>query len=54
MVTRRRQPETRIGRVSNELYLGALVLGGVTVVAGILAAVIAFAMQVSTWVTMAD
>ena len=54
MVTRRRQPETRIGRVANELYLGALVLGGVTVVAGVLAALIAFAMQLSDWVTMAD
>ena len=54
MVTRRRQPETRIGRVANELYLGALVVGGVSVVAGILALLVAFAMQVSNWVMMAD
>jgi hypothetical protein len=55
MVTRRRgQPETWIGRFANEVYLGALVLGGVTVLAGIVAALIAFAMQVSNWVQMAD
>ena len=54
MVTRRREPETWIGRVANELYLGALVVGGVSVVAGILALLVAFAMQVSNWVMAAD
>jgi hypothetical protein len=54
MVTRRREPETWIGRLASEVYLGALVLGGVSVVAGIVAVLIALAMQVSNWVTMAD
>jgi hypothetical protein len=54
MVTRRRQPETWIGRLANEVYLGALVLAGVTVAAGIVALVIALALQVSNWVKLAD
>jgi hypothetical protein len=54
MVTRQRQPETWIGRVANELYLGALVVGGVSMVAGILALLVALAMQVSNWVMMAE
>jgi hypothetical protein len=55
MVTRRRgQPETWIGRLANEVYLGALVLGGAVVVAGVVAALIAFAMEVGDWVTMVD
>ena len=54
MVTRQREAETWIGRVANEVYLGALVVGGVSVVAGILALVVAFAMQISNWVMAAD
>ena len=55
MVLRQRgQPETRIVRLANEVYVGALVLGGVTAVAGVVAALIAFAMRVSEWVAMAD
>ncbi len=54
MVTRRRGPETWIGRVANEVYLGALVVGGVSILAGIVAALIALALQLSNWVTMAD
>jgi hypothetical protein len=54
MVTWRRQPETWIGRVANEVYLGALVVGGVSVLAGILALLVALGMQVSNWVMMTD
>ena len=55
MVLRQRgQPETWIGRLANEVYVGALVVGGVMAVAGVAAALIAFAMRVSQWVAMAD
>jgi len=53
MVTRR-EPETWIGRVANELYLGALVVGGVSVMAGVLALLVALAMQISNWVMAVD
>lgn len=54
MVTQRRQPDTWIGRLANEVYLGALVVGAVVVLGGIVALLVAFALQVSNWVTMAD
>jgi hypothetical protein len=54
MVIQRRQPETWLGRLANEVYLGALVFGAVVVAAGVVAALIAFVMQVSNWVQMAE
>jgi hypothetical protein len=54
MVTPRRQPETWFARVANEVYVGALVVGAVVLLAGIAAGLIAIVMQVNHWVTMAD
>jgi hypothetical protein len=54
MVIGRREPESWIGRLANEVYLGALVLGAVVVVGGVVAGIVEFALQVSNWVAMAD
>ena len=54
MVTERRQSGNWMGRLVNELYLGALVLGAVVVVGGVLAAVVAALMEISHWVALAD
>jgi hypothetical protein len=54
MVTQRRQSDTWIGRVANEVYVGALVVGAVTVLGGIIAALVALALQLNNWVAMAD
>lgn len=48
------RPEKRVGRVANEVYLGALILGVVVVLAGLAAAVVAGVMQVSRWVALGD
>jgi hypothetical protein len=54
MVTRQREPETWFGRVANEVYLGALVVGAVVLLAGIAAGLIAVVMEVNNWVMMVD
>lgn len=55
MATRSRpQVGTWLGRLANELYLGAMVMGAVTVIAGLVAVAVIIAMRVSTWVQMAD
>jgi hypothetical protein len=46
--------EKRVGRVANEVYLGAVVFGAVVMVIGLLAAVVAGVMQVSRWVALGD
>jgi hypothetical protein len=46
--------EKRVGRVANEVYLGAVVFGVVVMVVGLLAAVVAGVMQVSRWVALGD
>jgi hypothetical protein len=54
MLIRRRQPETWFGRLANEVYLGALVFGALVVAAGVVALLVAFVMEVTNWVQMAD
>lgn len=46
--------DKRVGRVVNELYVGALVLGVIVVLGGLVAAVIAGVMQVSRWVALGN
>lgn len=47
-------PKNRIGRMANEVYVGALVLGVVIVLAGVVAAIVAGVMQVSRWVALGN
>ena len=54
MAARRHEADSWFGRLANELYLGAVVLGGIAVVGGIIAALIEVALEVSDWVAMAD
>lgn len=46
--------EKRVGRVVNEVYVGALALGVVVVLGGVVAAIIAGVMQISRWVALGD
>jgi hypothetical protein len=46
--------EKRVGRVANEVYLGAIVFGVVVMLVGVVAAVVAGVMQVSRWVALGD
>jgi hypothetical protein len=48
------RPKNRVGRVANEVYVGALVLGVVVVLAGVVAAIVAGVMQVSRWVALGN
>ncbi|MCW5893231.1 MAG: hypothetical protein KIT14_22175 [bacterium] len=50
----RQRSEGRFGKVANEFYVGALVVGVVVVVAGVVAAIVALTMSVSRWVALAD
>jgi hypothetical protein len=52
MVTRQRQPESWLGRLANEVYVGAVVLGLGMVVAGVIALVVTLALRVNAWVMM--
>lgn len=44
----------RFGKVANEFYVGALVVGIVVVVVGVIAGIVSFTMSVSRWVALAD
>ncbi len=50
----RRQPESWLGRLANEVYVGAMVLGLGLAVAAVVAVLVAVAMRVNEWVVMAD
>lgn len=50
----RQRSNGRFGKVANEFYVGALVVGVLVVVAGVLAAIVSFTMSVSRWVALAD
>ena len=49
-----RHAETWFGRLANELYFGVLVLVGVAVVGGLIAALIEFAIEFTDWAVMVD
>lgn len=54
MLKPRQRSNGRFGRVANEFYVGALVVGIVVLVVGVIAGVVAFTMSVSRWVALAD
>lgn len=47
-------PKKRVGRVMSEVYVGALVLGVVAVLGGVVALIIAGVLQVSRWVALGN
>jgi hypothetical protein len=54
MAVRRRETDSWVGRLANEVYLGAVVLAGLAVVGALIAALFGVALEVSDWIAMAD
>ena len=52
--TRRRDADSWLGRMANELYLGAVVLAGVAVVGGLIVALIQVAIGVIDSIALTD
>ena len=54
MATRQRDADSWLGRLANELYLGAVVLAGVAVVGGLIVALIQVAIGVIDSIALTD
>jgi hypothetical protein len=54
MATRQRDADSWLGRLVNELYLGAVVLAGFAVVGGLIAALIEVAIGVIDSIALTD
>jgi hypothetical protein len=54
MAARRQEVDSWVGRLANEVYLGAVVLAGIAFAGGVIALLVEVAFEVSEWVAMAD